>query len=170
MKKILLPFALLFGFQGFSQTNPELNKFVGTWQWTSGYDTVTVVLEKQTSQFVNGDSREVLVGWHKYVKNGVPVESSIQHTGKSINADSIPLGNDPEITLYGFTKNSRQIWFNRFWDLSLHNNCHLFFELLPGSLTQASWTLTNPDGSTYQGPSGTYNQFTLPRNLTLTKQ
>lgn len=171
MKKLFLFLALVCSTLCFSQiANPELDKFVGTWQWNSGNDTVTLVLAKQTSNFPNGTSREVLVGWHKYVKNGLVIESSFPHIGQSINDENIPLGNDLEITLYGFTKNPREIWFHRFWDLTLHKNCHVFFKLMPGSLTQATWKLTNPDGSTYQGPPGTYNQFTLPRNMVLTKQ
>lgn len=172
MKNIFLILVIVSSKLSFSQTinNPELDKFVGTWQWVSGNDTVTIILNKQVSIFPNGDSREILVGWHKYVQNGQLKESSLQYVGQNINAENILPGSDLQITLYGFTKKPTEIWFNRFWDLTLHKKCHLFFELLPNSLTQATWKLTNPNGPRYMGPTGTYNQFTLPRELVLTKQ
>lgn len=163
----------LISASAFSQatTNPELDKFVGTWRWTSGNDTVIIVLQKQVTNLPTGtSSNEILVGWHKYVENGQLIQSSLQYIGQDINNENIPLGNDLNITLYGFTKSPTEMWFVRFWDLTLHKNCNLFLKLLPNTTTQATWKLTNPNGTRYSGPSGTYNQFTLPIDLVLTKQ
>lgn len=171
MKKVFFLLAILISVKSFSQiTNNELDKFIGTWKWTSGNDTVIIVLQKQVTNLPNGTSNEILVGWHKYIENGQLIQSSLQYIGQDINNENIPLGNDLNITLYGFTKSPTEIWFVRFWDLTLHKNCNLFMRLLPNTTTQATWKLTNPNGTRYSGPPGTYNQFTLPRDLVLNKQ
>ena len=89
---------------------------------------------------------------------------------RDINVDFNSTDTDLKTTLEGTTKGVTKIFFYSFWDLSLHKNCNLFLELLPNTTTQANWKLTNPSGATYSGPPGTYNQFTLPRDLVLTKQ
>lgn len=172
MKRILIILLLSACMNSNAQNvnNPELDKFIGTWCWTSNADTINIFLQKQTITLPNGNNREVMVGWHKYVKNGQLVQSSMQNIGLNYNNEETPLGTDPRITLFGFTRKPTEIWFTSFWDLTLHKNCHMFFELLPNSTTQAKWILTNPNGVVYDGPAGTQSQFTFPRNLVLTKQ
>ena len=78
----------------------SLNKFVGTWRWTSGTDTIEVVLEKQTLviPWVTFN-REGLVGWHRYVKNGVVLQSSFEYLGRNINLDFNSQDSDLKTTL-----------------------------------------------------------------------
>ena len=150
--------------------DPELDKFVGTWSWVSGTDTVLIVLEKQVlNNPLTNTSSEILTGWHKYVKNGITIENSHQYIGRNINLDFDSTFTDLRITMQGITRGARKILFHRFWDITLHKRCNVNFELLTNSLTQAKWQLTNPPSTKYTGPPGTYDLFTLPRALTFTK-
>lgn len=152
------------------QTDPEADKFVGTWKWISGNDTVIIVLEKQIYCIpFTGKSCEALVGWHKYVKNGMLVQSSLQYEGRDVNIDFNSTDTDYKTTINGNSRYSNAVLFRTFWDLTLHKNFYLYLTLLPGSLTQASWRLVEPPGI-YTGPNGTAGMFTLPKNITLTKQ
>ena len=55
---------------GSNVTNNYINKFEGTWLWVSGNDTLILKLKKTNKSF--GDfTKDVLLGVHKYVKNGV---------------------------------------------------------------------------------------------------
>jgi hypothetical protein len=62
-------------------TDDNINKFIGTWQWVSGADTVTIVLKKykRTYDFNPTFYQDVLHGCHTYIKNGQLVESSMQY-------------------------------------------------------------------------------------------
>jgi hypothetical protein len=157
MRRILILISVFISTVSYSQlvVNNDLNKFSGTWKWTSGNDTMVIVLEKQVVTLPGGRSNEVLVGWHEYIKNGQVAQSSLQHTGLRFDNEQVPLGNDLQITLYGVYRTVTEIWFVRFWDLSTHKKCNLSFELLPNSTTQARWKLRG--------------QTVLPQDLILTK-
>ena len=152
--------------------NNLLNKFVGTWRWTSGTDTVEIVLEKQVFIIeMTGSHSEQLVGWHKYVKNGIINQSSYQYIGRNVNLESDSSNVDLKTTLQGTThaNNPNQVYFYSFWDVVLHMNFNIFFTLQPGSTTKANWVLRQPRGL-YVGPPGLNGVFTLPKQLVLTKQ
>jgi hypothetical protein len=90
MKKIIFLFSVLCTFKASAQvmTDNNSNKFIGTWQWTSGTDTLKIVLEKQIYTIpASGVSSENLVGWHPYIKNGILKQSSLQYVGRDINLD-----------------------------------------------------------------------------------
>jgi hypothetical protein len=118
--------ALMFIFlasQSYSQDTTTMNKFIGTWRWVSNTDTVLIVLQKQNVTIYPRYSRPLLAGWHKYVKNGQLIQSSLQYVGRDENADYNSNDPDPKNTLGGFAKDLNTIWFTSFWDLTLHNNC-----------------------------------------------
>ena len=89
MKKNLLLYMLFcfFAAQTFGQRNQEntyypsnyLNKFVGEWKWVSGADTVILIFKKVAVKIpaINNSYWEELIGCHKYVNNGILIESSI---------------------------------------------------------------------------------------------
>lgn len=174
MKRILLFIACLLSYTAFSQTviiNNDINKFVGTWRWTSGSDTVEIVLEKQVYVIpLTGSHTEDLVGWHRYVKNGSLLQSSLQYVGRDVNIDFNSNSLDMKTTLHGssYQNNPNEVFFTRFWDLSLHKNFELFFTMLPNSTTQVNWVLKQPRGI-YVGPPGLNGIYSLPKQLTLTK-
>ncbi|HAZ92090.1 MAG: hypothetical protein IPO46_05715 [Chitinophagaceae bacterium] len=171
---IIIIFSFFLTKSSFTQTittNPQLDKFVGVWRWTSGADTVEITLQKQVYilQFTNKHS-EVLVGWHRYVKNGVLQQSSYQYLGRDVNLDFNDAALDAKTTLLGtvYSTSSNKAYFYAFWDLVLHKGFELFLTLLPNSNTQATWVLKQPRGL-YTGPEGLNGVFSMPRNLVLTK-
>ena len=140
-------------------TKPELNQFVGTWKSISGTDTVTIVFQKQKVHFQDDlctyDSDEML-GWHKYVKNGVVIENNLQYVGQPYDNETESLGD--------LTRTNNEMWLG-FWDPTLEKACHVTFKMVSGSTTQATWLLK--DCIPYI--SGT-PYCTLPQNLVFTKQ
>jgi hypothetical protein len=170
MKKILFLLSILISLKSFSQIPPEgsytqnleLDKFVGTWIWTSGNDTMKIVLQKQKVHYktpFNFD-RDQLLGWHSYKKNGVLIESCLQFAGQLF-------GTSP-LSLYGSTTNPRQIRFTSFKDITKNKRSdRLFFTMLRNSTTQAQWKLEESHGMRYGTPN--YG-FTVPTNVIFTKQ
>ena len=60
-------------------TDNYLNKFEGNWIWKSGDDTVELSLKKTLNKIEGFDNSywENILGCHRYVKNGILVESSM---------------------------------------------------------------------------------------------
>ena len=152
-------------------TDQEIDKFVGVWRWVNGSDTMEITLQKQVfiMPFTNFQS-EIIVGWHRYIKNGGLQQSSYQYIGRDVNLDFNDNSVDAKTTLKGMTyrSNNREAFFYTFWDLSLHKNFNLWLNLLPNSTTQATWVLKQPRGL-YVGPEGLNGVFSMPKNLVLTK-
>ena len=64
------------------EPKPEIDKYVGTWKWASGNDSFEIILKKEKVFDISEDDLsciDVIIGFHKYIKNGVVVESSLQH-------------------------------------------------------------------------------------------
>jgi hypothetical protein len=159
MKKIILILLLFVSLciKAQVQTNNLINKFVGTWQWVSNTDTVKIVLEKQVYNLqLTGVQSEILVGWHKYVKNGVVIENSMQYVGLDINTDYNSSDVHMKTTLSGTSRGANKAWFDTFWSLTELRSNELSLEMLPNSTTQAKWKL--------KGSSP------MPSDLILTKQ
>jgi len=60
--------------------NPELDKFVGTWNWTDGYKSFTMTLKKEKVFDMMADDhscKDILYGFHEYTQNASVVESSL---------------------------------------------------------------------------------------------
>ncbi len=153
--------------------NPELNKFVGVWRWTSGTDTIEITLQKQVyiNYLANNTQTEMLVGWHRYIKSAILQQSSYQYIGRNENLDYNDNSLDFKNTLLGTVYNTKpnEVFFLTCWDLVLHKNFNLWLTLLPGSTTQATWKLTQGRGGLYAGPEGLNGIFSMPKNLVLTK-
>lgn len=62
--------------------NSSLDKFVGKWQYVNNDDTVVIVLNKQTILLPIYENcyEEVIVGFHKYKKGNVIIESSLEYS------------------------------------------------------------------------------------------
>jgi hypothetical protein len=67
----------------FKDTFNELDKFEGTWQYTHGTDTLTIVLQKNTHIYNGEYYFDFLIGEYHYVSNGIEV------------VNTLPLLNDP---------------------------------------------------------------------------
>lgn len=169
MKRLFIIIFSFFTIPCFGQTpyppgsynaKPELDKFVGTWRWVSGNDTLTIHFFKQAIHYPSPLDYDVegLVGWHKYIKNGVLSESSLQYSGLPRHGGHSTLlaWNQTPTKLYGV-----------FSDLSKDKRCDLYLEMTNASYNQMTWKLKESRGIK---PSGFQYGFTLPTNLVLTKQ
>jgi hypothetical protein len=175
MKKILIIILVLTSLitkgqpphpAGSYTAHPEFNKFVGTWLWTSGTDTIKLVLQKQVIHYpyqLNYDE-DRLVGWHKYVKNGVLIESDLQNVGTQWTW----IGGHSVTSLFGGLLGPNKIYFTTCKDITKNKKGEMRFKMLPNSTTQAIWELRNTRGITTI-PNFDYN-FTMPEDLIFTKQ
>lgn len=143
-------------------TNSNIDKFVGTWKWSTGNEEVTIQLKKV--KFLNNSPAyfdDVLFGSHTYIKNGVIVESSMSDfplLGPA-KKGSIYLWNIPE-------EGANKVVGN-LWDISKSKDVKLTLEFLPGTTPTLQWKLNTYDGLVIQPtPEG----LTLPRNILLVKQ
>ncbi|KGO86208.1 hypothetical protein Q764_13740 [Flavobacterium suncheonense GH29-5 = DSM 17707] len=93
----------------FKDTFDEMNKFVGTWKFTSGNTTLTITLEKKENVFDGEFYEDLLIGEYKYVKNGIEL------------INTLPVLNDPSITGRYHNISGRQIIPNNIFVLC--NDC-----------------------------------------------
>jgi hypothetical protein len=63
--------------------NNEMDKYAGTWQYTHGTDTLTIVIQKKIHVFDGEYYEDFLSGEYRYVSNGVEV------------VNTLPVLNDP---------------------------------------------------------------------------
>lgn len=76
--------------------NDNVDKFIGTWLWHNGNDSLLFIFKKENVYVKGFDIHmDVLIGFHKFVKNGVVIENSTEY----INTWQ----NDGHSTLYGGT-------------------------------------------------------------------
>lgn len=143
--------------------NNTLTRFEGTWRWVNGQDTVWIYMQKQKINYseIPYDADKI-VGWHKYKKGNVIVESNYQFTGTSYNQQpgnvSLYCGNKPSIDpnfLEGMVT-----------DITKAKKVDLTLTLNAGQ-DQLQWKTTNPQGTKLRP----YNYgYTLPTQMTLIKQ
>lgn len=170
MKKVFLILILNAYFVANAQQNPyppgsynakpALDKFVGTWQWVSGNDTVVLHLYKQAIHYpapLNYDV-ENIIGWHKYVKNGVTIESSLQYSGSPYTGG--------HSTIFAWCQSAVKL-YGSFDDLSKNKQCDLYLKMLNTRYSQMEWKIMESRGIR---PTGFQYGFTLPVMITLTKQ
>ncbi len=172
MKKLFFVFLTFVSCACYSQDITTMDKFVGTWRWVSNTDTLTIVLQRQNLYLNPGISRVSLVGWHKYVKAGHLVQSSLQYVGRDETVSHTDVTTDLKTTLIGHAKTTASIWFTTFWDLSLHSSSFASLTFLPGSTTQATWKLSKDSHwktTTNGSPTTTSSISELPKNVILTK-
>lgn len=116
--------------------NPELNKFLGTWKWTSGNDSFEMVLKKEKIQDIMDENacEDIIYGFHEYKKNGIVIESSLpfqnmsyEQQKNSISSWSIVI-NAIELRggMYNISKGNNHIKFK----FELIDNNHLEIKAL----------------------------------------
>jgi hypothetical protein len=139
---------------------PEIDRFKGTWQWVDGSDTLTICLQKQIAKHpLKNVYMEIAVGWHRYVKGGIMIESTLDSVGDHYYTNTwslagIPNSND-ELVL-PVTKDKT---LNKIYEVNLK---------ISPSNTSVVWKSRDRPGIYWQATG--YNQFTLPRRVILTKQ
>lgn len=142
--------------------NNNVDKFEGTWKWSSGNDEVIIKLKKV--KFLNSSPAyydDVLLGCHTYIKNGVVVESSMS------DFDLLGPSRKGTIYLWNIPEESSTKVIGSLKDISKDKDGKLTFEYINGSPPQIQWTLNTYEGLVIQPiPAG----LTLPQSIILIKQ
>jgi hypothetical protein len=172
--KIIIAFVfLIISVRCFSQapllgeyrTDNNIDKFVGIWQWTSGADTVVIKLKKV--KYLNTDPvtyhDDVLMGCHKYVKNGIILEDNI--------SQFVNIGQNYKGSLYGWSNKrvaDTLTVYMTFKDVTKNKLELIDMKYVSGTIPQMTWLLYNR--TTISGVPGRVPGLTLPSSLVLTKQ
>ncbi len=147
---------------GSNVTNNYINKFEGTWQWVSGNDTLILKLKKTNKNF-DDYTEDVLLGVHKYIKNGVVFDDALN------KYDSMVLYNKKRTVLLNQNQGmdtSKVIGSIK--DLTKKKRNELFLQYVPGTPPTLIWHLKTAEG-TFIDPNFQYG-LTMPKDLILTKQ
>ena len=152
-KSFWILFFVLLASNLFAQTNYIPS---GVWKYIDGHDTIEFYL-KSSQMNVAGTTYPILIGFHKYIKNGQLIESSMG----DINTDY----SDKKYTilLYNVQEN-RAKYSGNFKDLSTDvNRLIILTKLTPKNI---SVRLTSKQVSKNINGIG----YTLPRNFTLIRE
>jgi hypothetical protein len=143
-------------------TNSSLDKFVGTWMWTNGTDTLKIVFKKENIlvPFLENSRADLLIGFHIYKQGTTVIESSIANSNTSFsdNLFTIIGGNRVGIDNLDIRCDIKDSAKNKVGALKLTMNT---------SQNQLFWTLENNEGLKI----GPYDfTFSYPLSLTLNRQ
>lgn len=139
--------------------NPSLSKFVGTWIWVNGTDTVKVVLKKENVLFSMINIRQdVIVGYHEYKRGNVIIETNL--------ADTNHVFNTKKTSILASNDNSNDTLTGTIQDITEKKLLNIIL-VLNVAQNQLVWQTNNTMGL-YNGTNR--KKFTLPRSIILTKQ
>jgi len=154
---------------GANNLNPCQNKFIGIWKWENNNDSFTLNLKKQNISMPPYDKNikaDILYGFHKYVKNNIVVETSIDNSSYDYESGKFTLSgglgarcsnNILEGSIYHISKNSKKVRF----EIEYIDATHI--KLV--SLSNPPGTKVNVSGE----PAYDWS-INLPQNIILTKQ
>jgi hypothetical protein len=153
----------------------KLLPFVGTWQWTNGTNTFTVVIERLEMVFEphTNTYSDYLIGKYKYVENGIEI---INNLSNNINATNMWTGADVPISNAGYDSDTESRLL--FIDYIKQKRCNVKFELteyltdLNGNIsaTKAQWNLYDKERTVINGENQTPVGFSVPTDVELIKQ
>jgi hypothetical protein len=140
-----------------TETSAQTNFIpTGTWKYINGNDTIEIYL-KPAQMMLSGISYPILIGYHKYVKNGQLIESSLPFS----KSDFI----DKKYTIIIYdVKAADERNDGDFKDISLDVKRLIILKKL--SSTTMSVKLTSQQVRKYTNGLG----YSLPRNFILTKE
>lgn len=79
---LIIAFSLCFVCEAQNYSKGDLNKYTGTWQWSNGSDSFTIVLVEDTIKVPISLSKDttlsLLYGWHSLVIDGKLSQGTIQ--------------------------------------------------------------------------------------------
>lgn len=148
--------------------NSELNKFVGNWKWASGNDSFEMVLKKEKVFDLGKDDQsceDIIIGFHKYIKNGTIIESTLQNQNSSY---ALRLNS---ISSWSIVINSTELR-GGIKNISNYNNPIKFeFEYIDSNHLKIK-SLKNFPGTKIYFPGQTIpsNEINLPQDIILTNQ
>lgn len=146
--------------------NENLNKFIGTWEWHSNKDTLTLTCKKLTVVNMSGKDIDIICVWHKFVKNGLIIENTLPFISAS----------EPTIESQYFAEGTMKGGANKYPnDLSLHvldknkdkNGDLILSYQMNDSKETLLWKLRNEE-AVHIGPFDA--SFTYPTDLVLEKK
>ncbi|MBL7748500.1 MAG: hypothetical protein JNM19_13770 [Chitinophagaceae bacterium] len=146
---------------GSYETNSNVDKLVGTWQWVSDTDTVEIRIQKlrHTIGFYDTD---ILLGTHRYSKNGITVQNTMG------DLDDILLDHKKNSVYLSNTNQGPNNFEGRIKDLTKNKSNVLKLLFIPGSPPQLAWHL-EPTEKMATDADFQYG-VTLPEDIILTKQ
>ncbi|MEO8772279.1 MAG: DUF6705 family protein [Ferruginibacter sp.] len=148
---------------GSNITRSSLDKFEGTWKWTSGSSEVIIQLKKFHYYFTDHQFYEdIILGSHKYTNNGTLIEDYLP--------DFINISQSFQSSLFLYAEMDGTLTDNISGDLkdnSKHKRDLLQLTYIPGSTPTLIWHL-QPQGDAIALP--VIAGVTLPEDLILVKQ
>lgn len=123
-----------------AQTSPPspFQQLLGTWEWRAGPETFRLILLREPAfKMPDGTAYSVILGRHRYVRNGVVVEQSFTKAGQDGN---------PGFTLFGFPRDYNTFYMS-FWDMGKEKLGRSTLKLEPSNSNELHWHLTEPTES-----------------------
>lgn len=182
MKKSIFAASVLFitGFhQAKAQETPDdivpgtyyqdhvITNYTGTWKWTSGTDTFTIVLVKKKRNLTKF-SVDVLSGGYRYVKNGVEVINTLN----DVNIVDINATGSPKASLQSAVRDGNGFLFN-FTDKIYNNKWgHVHAVITPaGNTYNFTWKLSGTGvHMSLPGDPPFQEGYSVPMDMVLVKQ
>ncbi len=146
--------------------NHNIDKFVGTWIWANGNESLVLIFKKENILLpLEGNIRaDILYGFHQYAKNNTVLESSTQYSNGSYL--------DKKSTLLGYSLENSNKLEGGITHIS-KNNKNVTYEIEFIDPTHIKLVnLKNPEGIqiNFPGQPPYDSSISLPQNIILVKQ
>lgn len=146
--------------------NDNINKFIGTWNWSSGGSSLQLVFKKENILLPVGNNvrTDILYGFHKYIQNNINIEDSTQFINTSYQ--------DKKSTFFAIgAENFPNKLKGTMTYISKNKSVNLEFEFIDATHIRLV-SIKNLDGIRINvaGKSAFDWSISLPQNITLTKQ
>lgn len=143
----------------------NLDKFIGTWIWHNDSDSLILTFKKENIYMDRADIHmDVLIGFHKFVKNNVVIENSTEHISSWYN--------DGYSTLFGGTDrisiNKLDVYIKH---TSKNKSVNAVIQYIESNQIKIV-SIVNPEGVfiTSHGEAPRDFSISLPSNIVLIKQ
>ena len=133
--------------------------FVGKWKWMNENESLEIILEEQKNVKLSENTKvSLLLGFIKYVKDGVTIQNTLQNLGSSYE--------NKKHSFSGAARSSYD-YKGTILDEKKKKAGRLYLILSPDKKT-LEWKLSDPPGGYIEGTRE--EGFSFPLNLVLTKQ
>ena len=152
----------------------KFHPFEGTWVWSNGTDTLTVMIEKIEMVYIPNSNyySDFLIGKYKYIQNGNEITNTLNY-----NITSSNMWNNSHVPMYdqGYFSDTKIIF--TFMDYTKQKKCNLrltlidFLNDLDGNIvaTKAQWELYDEEKSHIVPVDPNSVGFSVPNNVELIK-
>ena len=154
----------------------KFQPFVGTWEWTDGSSTFTIVIEKLELVFKPHSNiySDYLIGKYKYVENGVEIVNTLNDV---VNASNMWNGATVSMWNAGYDSDTVSRFSLKDFGKQKRGNAKFVLteyltDIGDGSIvaTKAQWTLKDIEKSPLTAYDPSTAGFSMPTNVELTKQ